>query len=157
MAYLNLNSKPQNTSWREKFASLRYIPALVKLVWKIQPIYTVAIVFFRLARTVVPVGTLLVGKLIIDAVISARSGDHNASALWKLVFMEICIVVGGQILTRCSSLVEGLLGQLFSNHTGIMLMEHAARLDISHFENPAFYDQLERARRQITNRLGPIT
>lgn len=105
----------------------------------------------------VPIGTLLVGKLIIDAVISARSGDHNASALWKLVFMEICIVVGGQILTRGSSLVEGLLGQLFSNHTGIMLMEHASKLDISHFENPAFYDQLERARRQITNRLGPLT
>ncbi|MGA9772908.1 MAG: ABC transporter ATP-binding protein [Blastocatellia bacterium] len=157
MAYLNLNSKPQNSSWREKLASLRYIPALVKLVWQIQPFYTIAIVFFRLARTMVPIGTLLVGKLIIDAVISARSGDHNASALWKLVFMEICIVVGGQILTRGSSLVEGLLGQLFSNHTGIMLMEHASKLDISHFENPAFYDQLERARRQITNRLGPLT
>lgn len=160
MAYLNLNSKPQNSrqaSWREKLTSLRYIPALVKLVWQIQPFYTAAIVLLRLARTVVPVGSLLVGKLIIDAVISARSGNHNASTLWKLVFLEIGIVVGGQILARCSSLVEGLLGQLFSNQTGIRLMEHASKLDISHFETPAFYDQLERARRQTTNRLGPIT
>ena len=160
MAYLNLNSKSSNNrrvSWREKFASLRYIAALLKLIWQIQPFYTIAIVCLRLASTVVPVASLLVGKLIIDAVISARSEEHNTSTLWKLVFLEISIVVGGQILTRCSSLVEGLLGQLFSNHIGIRLMEHASELDISHFENPAFYDQLERARRQVTNRLGPLT
>jgi ATP-binding cassette subfamily B protein len=160
MAYLNLNSKSQNSrqaTWREKFASLRYIPALVKLVWQIQPFYTVAIVLLRSASTVVPVASLLVGKLIIDAVIAAKSGEHNTSGLWKLVFLEIGIVVGGQVLTRCTSLAEGLLGQLFSNHTGIKLMEHASKLDISHFENPAFYDQLERARRQTTSRLGPIT
>jgi ATP-binding cassette subfamily B protein len=160
MAYLNLNSRSQNSrqaTWREKFASLRYIPALVKLVWQIQPFYTVAIVLLRSASTVVPVASLLVGKLIIDAVIAAKSGEHNTSGLWKLVFLEIGIVVGGQVLTRCTSLAEGLLGQLFSNHTGIKLMEHASKLDISHFENPAFYDQLERARRQTTSRLGPIT
>ncbi|MFP5265317.1 MAG: ABC transporter ATP-binding protein [Blastocatellia bacterium] len=160
MAYLNLNSRSQDSrqaTWREKLASLRYIPALVKLVWQIQPFYTVAIVLLRLASTVVPVASLLVGKLIIDAVIAAKSGDHSTSGLWKLVFLEIGIVVGGQALTRCTSLVEGLLGQLFSNHTGIKLMEHASKLDISHFENPAFYDRLERARRQATGRLGPIT
>jgi ATP-binding cassette, subfamily B, bacterial len=160
MAYLNLNSNSQKSrqaSWREKLASLRHIPALVKLIWQIQPFYTIAIVLLRLARTVVPVGSLWVGKLIIDAVISAKSGDHNASKLWKLVFLEIGIVVGGQLLARCSSLVEGFLGQLFSNHSGIRLMEHASKLDFSHFENPAFYDQLERARRQTTSRLGPIT
>jgi ATP-binding cassette subfamily B protein len=33
-------------------------------------------------------------------------------------------------------------------------MEHAATLDLSHFEDPAFYDQLERARRQTTSRIG---
>src|SRR6185369_13907972 len=159
MAYVNLNSnsdKSRQASWREKLASLRHIPALVKLIWQIQPFYTIAVVLLRLARTVVPVGGLWVGKLIIDAVISAKSGDHNASGVWNLVLLEIGIVVGGQLLARCSSLVEGFLGQLFSNHTGIRLMEHASRLDFSHFENPAFYDQLERARRQTTSRLGPI-
>lgn len=160
MAYLNLNPNSQRSrqiSWREKIASLRHIPSLIKLIWKIQPFYTAAIVLLRLASTVVPVASLWVGKLIIDAVISAKSEARNLSTLWKLVLLEICIVVGGQILTRCSSLIEGWLGQLFSNQAALRLMEHAAKLDISHFENPAFYDQLERARRQTTNRLGPIT
>jgi len=43
---------------------------------------------------------------------------------------------------------------LFSNRTSIRLMEHAAALDLYQFENPAFYDQLERARQQTTGRIG---
>ena len=34
------------------------------------------------------------------------------------------------------------------------LMAHAATLDLYHFEDPTFYDRLERARRQTTNRIG---
>jgi ATP-binding cassette subfamily B protein len=33
-------------------------------------------------------------------------------------------------------------------------MQHAATLDLYQFEDPAFYDQLERARRQTTSRIG---
>jgi len=160
MAYLSLNSKParaQQTAWREKFASLRYLPALIKMVWKIQPWFMLGIVLLRLFSTVVPVAILLVGKLIIDAVIAIRDGNQNLSTLWQLVFLEIGIVVGGSIIGRCSALVEGLLGQLFSNHVSVRLMEHASTLDIRHFENPAFYDHLDRARRQTTSRLGVIT
>ena len=36
-------------------------------------------------------------------------------------------------------------------------MEHAATLDLAMFEDPAFYDQLERARRQTTGRVGLFT
>lgn len=160
MAYLSLNSNPlraQQKTWREKFASLSYLPALIKMVWKIQPWFTLTIILLRLVSTVIPVATLLVGKLIIDAVIAVREGNQNLSTLWQLVFLEIGIVVGGSIIGRFSSLVEGLLGQLFSNHISIRLMEHASTLDIRHFENPAFYDHLDRARRQTTSRLGVIT
>lgn len=160
MAYLSLNPgrlSGRKVSWREKLASLRYLPAFIKLVWQTQPWFTATIIALRLARTGVPVATLWTGKLIIDEVISARSGARDLSVLWKLVVLEIGIIVGGHVLARGSSLVEGLLGQLFSNRISILLMEHASRLDISHFENPEFYDRLERARRQTTSRLGLIT
>src|SRR6185437_15455356 len=47
-------------------------------------------------------------------------------------------------------LVESLLGDLFSNHISVRLMRHAATLDLAQFEDPDFYDHLERARRQTT-------
>ncbi|HMI58920.1 MAG TPA: ABC transporter ATP-binding protein, partial [Gemmatimonadaceae bacterium] len=61
------------------------------------------------------------------------------------------------LLTRASSLVESLLGDLFSIHTSIRLMEHAATLDLAQFEDPTFYDQLERARRQTVGRIGLLS
>ncbi len=108
----------------------------------------------RLMRAGIPVATLWVGKLIIDTVVASRESSPNFSRLWKLVALEIAIVTANDVLSRTSSLVESLLGDLFSNHTSVRLMEHAATLDLTHFEDPAFYDHLERARRQTTGRIG---
>lgn len=144
-------------SWREGRAALRYIPPFLKLVWRTKPSYAVAMALLRVARSFVPVCVLWVGKLIIDAVISAHAGASSLNNLWKLVALEIVIVLAGEALARASALVECLLGDLFSNQTSVKLMEHAARLDLYHFESPAFYDQLERARRQTTGRIALLS
>ncbi|HEX5732649.1 MAG TPA: ABC transporter ATP-binding protein [Blastocatellia bacterium] len=141
-------------TWRERIAALRYVPPFLKLVWETHKGYASAMVVLRLARAFVPVATLWVGKLIIDAVVAALDAGPDFARLWKLVALEIAIVLVGEILARASGLVESLLGDLFSNHTSVRLMEHAARLDLYHFEDPDFYDQLERARRQTTARVG---
>ncbi len=139
---------------QQRFAALRYIPPLVRLVWETHRGYTSAMALLRLMRAGIPVAMLWVGKLIIDTVIASRESSANFARLWKLVALEIAIVTANDVLARASSLVESLLGDLFSNHTSVRLMEHAATLDLSHFEDPAFYDQLERARRQTTSRIG---
>ena len=36
-------------------------------------------------------------------------------------------------------------------------MKHASRLDLTAFEDPVFYDKLERARRQTSGRIGIAT
>ena len=138
----------------QRFAALRYVPPLIKLVWETHRGYTTAMALLRLMRAGIPVVTLWIGKLIIDAVIASRESSPDFPRLWKLVALEIIIVTANDVLARASSLVESLLGDLFSNHTSVRLMEHAATLDLSHFEDPAFYDQLERARRQTTSRIG---
>jgi ATP-binding cassette subfamily B protein len=138
----------------ERFAALRYIPPLIKLVWETHRGYTLAMAILRLLRSGVPVLTLWIGKLIIDTVVASRETSPDFARLWKLVALEIVIVTIGDVLARASALVESLLGDLFSNHTSVRLMEHAAALDLAHFEDPAFYDQLERARRQTTSRIG---
>ncbi|HET8675952.1 MAG TPA: ABC transporter ATP-binding protein, partial [Blastocatellia bacterium] len=142
------------TTWRERIAALRYVPPFLKLVWETHRGYAATMVVLRLARAFVPIATLWIGKLIIDAVVAALDAGPDFARLWKLVALEIAIVLVGEILARASGLVESLLGDLFSNYTSVRLMEHAARLDLYHFEDPDFYDQLERARRQTTARVG---
>ena len=114
-------------------------------------------VVLRLLRSFVPIASLWVAKLIIDVVVASLSTPPDYTRLWKLVALEIVIVVGGEILARASSLFESLLGDLFSNVVSVRLMRHAATLDLAQFEDPEFYDHLERARRQTVGRIGLLT
>jgi ATP-binding cassette subfamily B protein len=104
----------------------------------------------------VPVATLWVGSRIIDAVVAAQRTGTGWRPVLPLVLLEIGLVVTGELLSRASRLVDGLLSDLFTIRTSVRLMEHAATLDLAQFEDPTFYDHLERARRQTTGRIGLI-
>ena len=132
---------------------LRALAQLLGLVWQAHRALTAAMIVLRLVRGVVPVATLWVGKLIIDAVVSGASGA-GVGDLWRYVALEVAIVLGGELLARASSLVESLLGDLFSNFVSIRLMVHSATLDLTQFEDPTTYDHLERARQQTTGRIA---
>jgi ATP-binding cassette subfamily B protein len=142
---------------KERIRALRVVPRLVRLVWATKPSYTVAMLVLRLVRAVMPLATLWVAKLIIDEVLLLARTHGPSRHLWSLVALEMAIVVGGELLARASGLVEGLLGDLFTNRISIRIMEHAATLDLHQFEDPAFYDHLERARQGTTGRVALLS
>jgi len=148
------NGRPERLTWRERFAAMRYVPALLVLVWQTDRLLTLGTAVLRVIRAFVPVATLWIGKLIIDEVIRSRAAGPNWSRLALLVGVEFGIAIGSDALGRASQLVEGLLGDLFTNRMSIRLMEHAATLDLAQFEDSEFYDHLERARRNTTGRIG---
>lgn len=140
------------------FLAMRYIPMFIRLVWATHRGYTVAMIGLRIARAFTPVVMFWVGKLIIDEVIAIRAGEQlGYRRLWELVALEFLVVLIAEVLARASGLVESLLGDLFSIHISVRLMEHSAALDLEQFENPTFYDVLERARRQISNQIALTT
>ncbi|HEX8197278.1 MAG TPA: ABC transporter ATP-binding protein [Pyrinomonadaceae bacterium] len=151
---------PSQISWRERLAALKYVLPFFQLIWETYRGYLLLMILLRLLRAFVPVAALWTGKLIIDSVVAANSVSDIArnpfsySHLWRLVALELGIVITGELLSRASSLIESLTGDLFSNRLSIRLMRHAATLDLYQFENPEFYDRLERARRQTTGRIG---
>lgn len=153
---MNQSSSSQGPpSFRERLLALRYVPRFLKSVWQAHRRYTAAVVALRLLRALVPVAVLWVGKLIIDAVQAAiTTGAADWERIGWLVAIEFGIVTIDELASRASTLVESLLGDLFSNRVSVLLMEHAATLDIEHFEDPEFYDQLQRARRQTVGRIG---
>ncbi len=145
-------------SWRERIAALKYVPPLLRVVYTTHPGYTLAIVALRVFRALVPLALLWVAKLIIETVeLYYRSGGPvDWPRLALLVGLELGIAVAGEGLARGSSLLESLMGDLFSNRVSVRLMEHAARLDVAQFEDAETYDHLERARRQTVARIGLV-
>jgi ATP-binding cassette, subfamily B, bacterial len=155
MAGHGTNARVEEITWQARFASLRYVRPLLKLVWETSPPLVLTSVLLRLTRALLPLAMLWVPKLIIDGVVAwvkDRSGslDH----IWKLVALEFGLAVLGDLLSRGNSLCDSLLGDRFTNRVSVRLMQHATALDLASFEDPVFYDKLERARRQTTGRMG---
>src|SRR5450432_884143 len=149
-------AKPTTTplTFKQRLAALRNLPKFFKLVWHTSPSMTIANVVLRIIKSSTPVAILYVGKLIIDQVVQMSHGNGNASHhhLWKLVVIEFLLAILSDGLNRAITLMDSLLGDLFSNHTSIKIIAHAATLDLDQFEDSAFYDKMERARQQTIGR-----
>src|SRR5262245_54142572 len=125
---------PPERTWRERLKSLENVRPLLRMIWETSPFLTVVSVVCRLFRAVLPVATLYVGKLIIDAVVHGGQSGR----VWKLVAAELTLAVASDLLGRTVALADSLLGDRFTNRISIDLMRHASTLDLAHFEEPEF-------------------
>ena len=149
------NSIPANKiTLKKRLYALSYLPVFLRLVWKTSPLLTVAASLLRLIRSALPLAMLYVGKLIIDEVvqINNETTDYTSDHVWMLVAIEFGLAIFTDALNRAIILIDSLLGDLFSNHTSVQIMEHAATLDLDQFEDSVFYDKMERARQQTISR-----
>ncbi len=144
---------------RERFRALANLPELLRLIWATSRPLTAADFILRFLKAAAPFGLLYVGKLIINeiVVLIQATGERDFNRLWVLVASEFGIAAASDLLGRGIALIDSLLGDLFTNRTSVQIMEHAAELDLYHFEDSTFYDKLERARQQTTGRTALMT
>ncbi len=125
------------------------------MVWRTNPAHGAGIFLVRGLAAFGPVAMLWVGKLIVDGVVeNVGSAAPEWNRLLGLVAIELGIALVVDTLGRIANLLETLLGDRFGNEMSVLLMRHAATLDLQHFEDPDFYDKLQRARRQTAGRVA---
>ena len=94
----------------------------------------------------------------------ANSGSHTHALPGSLCcrgfsgscWPGICAGGGGRAFPPGVAFLDSLLADSYTRHVSIKVMEHAAELDLLAYENPVFYDRLERARVQATDRIAMI-
>ncbi len=145
------------SGWRERLEALRNLPPVLKIVWESGPLVVALGLAFRLVASLLPVALLFVTKLIIDNIENTvKSGQAVPHSLWWLVAAEFGLVVVSGVLTRTIDYLDSLFADKYTRHVSIEVLRHAAKLDLTTYEDPVFYDRLERARVQATDRLGMI-
>jgi ATP-binding cassette subfamily B protein len=143
---------------RERLAAFRHVFPFLVLAWRAKPSYAAGIVVLRIADAFTPLAVLWVGKLIVDTVVAnIRTAAPDWRRLVLLVSLELGVALVAGLVGRFATLLESLLGDVFSNDVSIRLMRHAATLDLGQFEDPEFFDGLRRARRQSTDRAALLT
>jgi ATP-binding cassette subfamily B protein len=144
------------TSWRERLTALRNVPPVLKIVWQSGPGVVLFGILARVLAAVLPLGLTYVAKLIIDIVANAIRTQAVPTRLWWLVGVEFGLAVGSGLITRMIDYSDALLANKYTRYVSIEVMKHASELDLIAYEDPVFYDRLERARVQATDRLVMI-
>ncbi|HLX74277.1 MAG TPA: ABC transporter ATP-binding protein [Terriglobales bacterium] len=144
--------------WGERLTAMRNIPPVLHIVWESGPAVVTAGVVLRLLVALLPLALLAITRLIIDAIVhTVQTPTHPVQPhFWWLVAAEFSLAVLGSLLSRTIDFMDALLADKYTRHVSIRVMKHAADLDLIAYEDPVFYDRLERARVQATDRLGMI-
>ncbi len=136
---------------------MRNVPPVLKIVWQSGRLVVSLGLVFRLVSSLLPLAALWITKLIIDTIVrSVTEHQPVGKSLWWLVAAEFGIAIFGSALSRTIDYLDSLLADKYTRHVSIQVMQHAASLDLTAYEDPVFYDRLERARVQATDRLGMI-
>ena len=145
------------SAWNERLRALKNIPPVVRMVWESGPVVVALGSVLRVVAALVPLSMLAVTRWIIDAIVAHVSSQQSLPHhFWWWVALEFALASLGTILTRTVDYCDSLLADKFTRHISVRVMEHASHLDLASYEDPAFYDKLERARVQATDRLGMI-
>src|SRR5579864_7814247 len=144
------------SAWGDRLRALKNVPPVLHFVWESGP----AVVFWNITIRVIvaflPVGIGIVGRFIIDGVNRIRLHQPLPQHFWWLVGAEMALAVITGILARSVDYFDNLLADRYTHHVSVEVVRKAAALDVTVYEDPVFYDRLERARVQATDRLAMI-
>jgi len=149
----SLRPAKAQSPWLERLRALQNVPPVLHILWESGPWVVTWGLILRLFVATMPFGIAKVAQYIINGIENAIRGQKLAENFWILVGIEVALNVGMGLLMRLIDYTDALLANRYTQHVSVRVMDQAARLDLTTYENPVFYDRLERARVQATDRL----
>ncbi len=143
-------------AWSDRLRALGNIPPVLHFVWESGPQVVFWNIFIRIVVAFLPVGIGIIGRFIIDGVNRIRFHQPLPSCFWWLVGAEMALAILMGLLSRAVDYFDNLLADRYTHHVSVEVMRKAAALDVTVYEDPVYYDRLERARVQATDRLAMI-
>ena len=134
--------------------TLAGLPRVLGLVWRTSPWLTLALAGLAIIGGLAPAATAWLTKLFIDTVVAAAEGVVS-DASGRLVMLAVAAFVVGALASLTSTLsniTQQLLQDRMQVRVQLMVMEHAARLDLAFFERAESYDLIQQAQQQAAFR-----
>ena len=120
----------------------------IKLAWSYEPRLLVMLVIVSILQSAVPAGQALVARGLINATIRAVESEQTGPVVpWLLAGAGVMIFQ--QTFTIGKSYLQRRFRDEVQVKITLAVFDHAARLDIWNFEDPASQDVMERAQHTI--------
>jgi ATP-binding cassette subfamily B protein len=143
-------------AWLDRVRALRNVPPVLKILWNSGRSIVAWGLVLRVVQPATSLGIGVVAAQIVYGVTRSIGHQPPLHYFWWLVGAEVGLALFSGILSRTMDYTDQILADRYTNHVSVQVMEQAAKLDLTTYEDPAYYDRLERARVQATDRLVMI-
>ena len=121
----------------------------LRLAWEVDRGLTLRYLGGQMVDAVLPVALAYVGKRIVDGVVAARADEaHAARAALGWVAVELLLFVAKHAAYQYAGYLATLLRTRLATHVDVLIFRKALGLSVRHFEDPAFMNMLDRARKE---------
>jgi ATP-binding cassette, subfamily B, bacterial len=145
-----------SSAWGDRVRALRNLPPLLRILWESGPLVVTWGILLRIMVAFAPLGIAAVAAWIVNGVQGRMMGQDLRPHFWWMVALEVVLAVTMAALLRVIDYLDSVLADRYTHYVSIRVMDQASKLDLTTYEDPVFYDRLERARVQATDRLAMI-
>jgi len=148
-------SPPATPDKRPRLKDALHIGGAMRLVWDAAPGWTVLNVVMAVVQGVLPLLSVYLLKLILDAVTQGiTSADHAAAFRKAALFIALAAAVGlaAALMRSLGALVGEAMGQVVTDHVSDIIHSKSLAVDLEYYENSKYYDVLHRAQQEAPSR-----
>src|SRR5580658_9712520 len=143
-------------AWADRLRALKNVPPVLKILWESGPSVVTWSIILRLVVAGLPALLGYISSWILGHVKLAIDHQPLPPRFWWMVGAEVALAVFANAVNRGIDYLDSLLSDRYTFFVSVRVMRKAADLDLTTYEDPVFYDRLERARVQATDRLAMI-
>jgi ATP-binding cassette subfamily B protein len=132
-----------------------YLKRALHLVWQSAPSWTVASIALLVLQGILPLLSLYLSKLIVDAVSTGLTTTEKTAALGRIMALVIlagAIALIGNLCGSLVKLVSTAQTQLVTDHVQSILHAKSVEVDLEYYENAQYFDALHLAQQEAAYR-----
>ena len=144
--------------FKDAISTFQYLPWAIKLVWQSAHRWTIAWLSLIILQGLLPVTNIYLTRDLVNHLVKVSKNNFNNDSLQPILILVIAlgiILIVSQALQGLMDWVRTSQTDLVQDHINDLIHQKASELDLSFYDDPNYYDCLERARVDAINR--PVT
>ena len=129
-------------AWGDRIRALRNVPTVLKILWESGPAVVTWGLILRVVVSFTPWAIGFAASRIIGGVKQAIDHQPLPVHFWWIVVAEVAFALLNGALSRAIDYSDSLLSDRYTHYVSVRVMRQAARLDLTTYEDPDFYDRL---------------
>lgn len=127
----------------------------LKLVWSVARGWTAASMALTVLQGVLPLASIWLLKLIVDAVADGITAPDRGTAFREVAILIVvagAVALASAVMRSLAAMVDEALGQTVTDHVTDVIHAQSVTVDLEHYDSPRYHDALYRAQQEAPYR-----